>query len=281
MATRDDHSTAAGTPTSDIVDRRRRDLHTVDRVLSLLGFPPLVDTARDVLAVPPERRRADAVAIVVDEYGVSNLLNRPEEATVPSGFDAAVPEDTTDFGEFTQTLGSVARRLRDTATEAAVDSRDADEESVVLAALFTVIADLLDAFERRASADDGEWRTYLSRLVVLVSHGVLVVAGERESTDDQLLSDLAHAVAEETALDTNVGPTERTEAPLAACVRTFGALVVYDCCEISVARGAELADRSRDQFETALVAHDIDVRTGPETVEELHDDPTLSNASDG
>ena len=278
MATRDDHSASTDTPTSDIVDRRRRDLHTVDRVLSLLGYSSLVETARDVLAVPPDQRRTDAVAIVVEEYSVSGLLEHPEEAAVPSGFDAAVPEASIELSELTQTLAVVVRRLRDAATEAVVDSRDADEESVVLVALFTVIGDLLDAFERRASADD-EWRTYLSRLVVLVSHGVLVVAGERESTDDQLLTDLARVAAAETALDTNVRATDRTETTPAECVRTLGALVVYDRREISVARGAELADLSRDQFETALERHGIDVRTGPEATKALREEPTLSDAT--
>lgn len=279
MATEDDHTAVAGTPTSDIVDRRRRDLRTVDRVLSVLGFPSLAETAREVLAVPLKRRQTDAVAIVADEYGVSGLLDRPGEAGVPSAFSVAVTDESTDIPELTQTLARVTRRLRDAAAEAVVDSRDADEESVVLVALFTVIGDLLGAFGRRASADDNdEWHTYLSRLVVLVSHGVLVVAGERESTDDQLLADLGRVAAEETAFDTNI---RRTETAPVDRVRMLGALVVYDRREISVARGAELANASRDQFETALVAHDIDVRTGPETVEGLHDGPPLSRSTDG
>jgi len=225
MATEDDHTAVAGTPTSDIVDRRRRDLRTVDRVLSVLGFPSLAETARAVLAVPLERRQTDAVAIVADEYGVSGLLDRPGEAGVPSAFGVAVPNESTDIPELTQTLARVTRRLRDAAAEAVVDSRDADEESVVLVALFTVIGDLLGAFERRASADDNdEWHTYLSRLVVLVSHGVLVVAGERESTDDQLLADLGRVVAEETAFDTNI---RRTETAPVDRVRMLGALVVF------------------------------------------------------
>ncbi|ERH13697.1 MAG: hypothetical protein J07HB67_02741 [halophilic archaeon J07HB67] len=264
------HSAVAETPTGDIVDQHRRDLDTVDRVLSVLGFPPLVETAHKVLAVPPERRQAEAVSVVADEYGISNLQTQPEQATVPSGFDAAVSEGLTEIPELTQTLAAVARRLRNAAVTAVVDSRDADDEQVVLVAFFTVIGDLLDAFERRASADDrDEWRAYLSRLVVLTSHGVLVVAGEREFSDDQLVDDFARVADAETTFDTNARSTDT--------VRTIGALVVYDHSEISVARGAELADSTRDQFETALIAHDIDVRVGPETVEELHEGPTLSD----
>lgn len=55
-------------------------------------------------------------------------------------------------------------------------------------------------------------------------------------------------------------------------VYEFGAAIAYRYLNISVGRGAELANISRFEFEEVLEKHGVEPRYGPSSVEELYDD---------
>lgn len=67
-------------------------------------------------------------------------------------------------------------------------------------------------------------------------------------------------------------PASAEYSTIRSAVLEFGAVVVYLNMPISLGRGAELADTSRFEFENSLSDYDIEVRTGPSSVDELYDD---------
>ncbi|MWG35020.1 UPF0175 family protein [Halomarina oriensis] len=67
-------------------------------------------------------------------------------------------------------------------------------------------------------------------------------------------------------------PASAEYATIRRAVLEFGAVAVYSNMPISLGRGAELADTSRFEFEESLDAYDVELRSGPSSVDELHND---------
>lgn len=70
-------------------------------------------------------------------------------------------------------------------------------------------------------------------------------------------------------------PSELSDEAVRESVLLEGAVLAYDRLDISLGRGAELADVSRGEFEQALIRHDIEPRTGPSTLDEYVEESSL------
>lgn len=58
-------------------------------------------------------------------------------------------------------------------------------------------------------------------------------------------------------------------------LRVDGAVVLYKRSDISIGRGAEMAQVSQDEFKEYLIANDVRPRFGPNSAEEFYSDPDL------
>ena len=119
----------------------------------------------------------------------------------------------------------------------------------------------------------------LSVFAALSSRMILIVLGEQSELTEEMVRDvpradfyLQKAIGEEPAVD----PEERPFEQIRREVFKEGAILAYQKADISVSRGAELANIPVKEFEEALAAAGVKPKYGPETVEELRSGSGLS-----
>ncbi|MFC5972070.1 hypothetical protein ACFPYI_12085 [Halomarina salina] len=160
-----------------------------------------------------------------------------------------------------------------------IDSHRNAEIPTALLAAFVALAAGIDELDSDALSDDNEEQVLSSMVALFCRLQRLVDADE---TSDESVRILIHDVGAtlyyvDKALDDESdfpSPSETDFETLRASVLEFGAAVAYANMPISIGRGAELADCSRFEFESVLEDLDIEVRRGPSSVEELHNDGT-------
>jgi len=108
----------------------------------------------------------------------------------------------------------------------------------------------------------------LSRL----HHGL---ADSPESLPDEAIWDTAyglHCLTTEDSEPDFPNPEGLSSDEVKEHIIEFGAVIAYARLNISISRGAELAGVSPEEFRAELDRYDVDLRFGPNSVEELYED---------
>lgn len=162
-------------------------------------------------------------------------------------------------------------------------SREYEAARLLLALYLEKAQDAFVEFDR--SIEQGERiKHLLSVFIALSTRLIEIVFSEDSADDEEMLRDVVRAdyYLSDSPSMLIQHPEEIPVEELRSRVRMEGAVLAYDQLEISVSRGAELADVSCSQFKEALERHGITPQYGPDSIDALvEDSPAFSSESDG
>lgn len=216
----------------------------------------------DILALPPEERFMQSHEVlrehVEDRFGSTDA------------FAAVLPES--DPEKLPAFLKQVFEKILTDVLEGVFFERD-PEDHLVLAALFQT----LDyGVQQLSETDDQEAKNRIASIMLaMLSRLQHIFNDSPESLPDEAIWDTAYGLHYLTTDDS--GPAFPDPGALAfdevkQRVIEFGAVIAYARLNISLSRGAELADISPEEFRAKLDRYDIAPRLGPNSVEELYED---------
>jgi predicted HTH domain antitoxin len=243
------------------------------------GQESLLEFAEHVQSLPPEQRFTDSVSafrkLFEADAGAENQ-NEPEEI-----LEAVAKADGQAIYQMFQLLDMAASRIRQRALENAMRNRDHAQGSALFALFLEELRDASSQLETRSlqEVEDGQSRAYLSRFIALYSRFLLIVLDELEEIDP-LLEDILYSqyfraklANEEPSFD----PAERdSDEARAECLKKAASLL-YRERNITVSRGAELAEVSEAEFREYLEQQGIEIRYGPDSAADLDGGPNLLN----
>jgi predicted HTH domain antitoxin len=253
--------------------------HQWQSVISLLeGFTgdidqqEMVDMAFRVLDLPPEERFTDSVGELGELFGIDDPDNPeiPEELERLQKFDQN--EGIHKVGQFVIPLLDL---MQEKLLEGILNAPQRTQEYAVFAAF---IEELQEAFEEALKrdmreVDDGKRTECVSRLLALNSWLILIGSGEQTEVTDEMLRDILRSSYYGEVLNgkqPSWNPEELSLEDVRGTVRLQGALIAYENLDISVSRGAEIANLPVKSFEEKLRGHDLQLRYGPATVDDLN-----------
>jgi predicted HTH domain antitoxin len=261
-----------GDPFSPLTDQ----FDDLGAVLGLVYDDPQQWLARlvdELLALPPEERFTDAVAVLEEEV--------TEEFGSMDAFQARLPGISPDRAR--QFMLRLLDRLITETLRGVWFGRDPEPHLVVVAGY----AGALHGIDQFDETDDEQVRAVFSALFAYFARlYALGIDGESSDPTDEDRAELVRDVARtiwhvERAVDGEASfvddPEAATDKQLRERVRGFGAVLAYSRLDISVGRGAELAGLSRPAFEARLEEYDVEPRFGPDSVAELYDGPDATD----
>ncbi|MEF8979253.1 MAG: hypothetical protein V5A39_10330 [Haloarculaceae archaeon] len=222
----------------------------------------LHDLNRDVLALPREERFTRSHEVlrehVEDQFGSADA------------FAAVFPQSDPD--NLPAFLEQVFDKLLTDVLEGVFFQRN-PEDHLILAALFQT---LNYSIQQLTEADKQEVKNRIaSTMLALVSRLQSVLSDSPETLPEEAVWDTAyglHYVTAENDRASFPNPAEMSFAEAKQEVIEFGAMIAYARLDISLSRGAELADVTPDEFRDKLDRFDVQPRFGPNSVEELYED---------
>lgn len=222
----------------------------------------LQELNRDVLALPPEERFTRSHEVlrehVEDQFGSADA------------FAAVLPQS--DPEKLPAFLEQVFDKLLTDVLEGVFFQRS-PEDHLILAALFQT---LNYSIQRLTEADEQQVKNRIaSTMLALLSRLQHVLSDSPETLPEEAVWDTAYGLHYVTAEDDRASfpdPAEMSFEEAKQEVIEFGAVIAYARLDISLSRGAELADVAPDEFRAKLDRFDVQPRLGPNSVEELYED---------
>jgi len=238
-----------------------------------------IDLCKTVVSLPPKERFTESHKRYVAFF--TDLAYREESEPEPSDKIAQLLEEYASdplsrrvYVEIDKlwdlVKGMVLRQVR-------VD-REHDWQYLILGVYLDKANQAFVEVDRHAGEPD-VLEKLLSVFAALSSRMILIVLGEQSELTEEMVRDvpradfyLQKAIGGEPAVD----PEEQSFEHIRREVFKEGAILAYQKADISVGRGAELANLPMKEFEEALAAAGVKPKYGPETVDELRSGTGLS-----
>jgi hypothetical protein len=246
------------------LDTLESELSTIWAVLDLVLDDPqefIEGIVEDVLRMPPEKRFTESMD-VVEEHA------RNEFGSVDA-FRSQIP--TANPEKMRRLFRTLFEKLQKDTLQGVFHHRKPTAHLVLVAAYQMV----LDATEQISETKDNEEQKRLFSTLFALVLRIYDLSATEEADENEALEELALDVqwanfvlrGESAESDPRESDIEATDD-----VRIFGSMIAYAELNISVNRGAELAQTSTDEFEKMLQKFGVRPRYGPESVEDLHRD---------
>ena len=149
-------------------------------------------------------------------------------------------------------------------------SRDNEDARLLLALYLEKAQEAFVEFDRSIEHDENIKRP-LSIFIALSSRLIEIVFSDDGTADEEMLRDVAQAdyyLSDSPSMLTQY-PEEISDEEIRKMVRLEGAVLAYDQIDISVSRGAELADVPQSRFKEALERYGITPKYGPDSIDDL------------
>ncbi|MFC4451148.1 UPF0175 family protein [Halorussus aquaticus] len=244
-------------------------LSLLESAADVFDLPSFVATAEEVVDKPAEERFRMSPAEVGETYGFGD---DDKQSFVKRA--AWLIGDLGGAKVLSKLTGIVERPLtemREQALEQLLKGRNQEREALILGLYFDRVLDVQYELERRLDRST-DTDSLFACWHALISRVVLIGEGEQTHVTDDMLLDIAFAeycLAEASGEDPSVYPPERSIDAIGEEVKHEGAVLAYEKLDISVSRGAELADVRVEEFEELLADHGIRPRYGPDDPSEL------------
>jgi predicted HTH domain antitoxin len=235
----------------------------------------LKERSEELLELSPEERFAAAAELLpaAIDFNIEQLDSEGEEGDLPAWIGQLNPEQLESIlVEALHLVTDQLQHLRDQLHQEVLE-RQSDAEGYLVVSL--LLADLIDLVEFIVESPDAiaSPDALQSLYGCLLLHFMLIESGEKQHLYPELIEDISR-------YPNYIARVQRGEAAAALQDRPFeqversvlvaAAVKLYQDEPISVARGAELAGVSRDDFERALTERGMQPRYGPDSVDELH-----------
>jgi len=254
----------------------------IDTFSSVLGIPSMVDLAKKVQSLPPEKRFTNAQSPFDEHFGVEDSDEAGLE-DLPGDMADKLPSESKLAELLPSLLLFIQNKIEETeqaAVDKALSVRDHERSYVILLAFLEELSARVVELYHVANSDEAEDKNQLfSETMALNSWLILAAIGEIEEFDEELLRDIFYAryyKKKRKGSDPQFDPAELEFREMERKLAIDAVVSIYERRDISVSRGAELADVSIEQFEQILEEAGIEPNYGPESGAELNDGPTLS-----
>lgn len=236
----------------------------VEMFIEEIGTEQLMQASNASLALPPEERFAECIDCWMPIL-TGGELERHEEAGTAEG--SPLPAHI--YQRFNQIFNLLQSKvLRNVLTEP-----DRGTDYALLALFIDRQQRIFNEIDRRgADSDDKEAKRLLSTYFAAASRWYKLSMGEADVQYKDIAADIRWIDYSSKPPDQRVlatPPSERDTHDLVGDVVKEAAVLAYDHLDITVSRGAELAEISIQQFQQLLVDNDIRPRYGPTTPDEL------------
>lgn len=223
------------------------------------------EMADAVLSHPPEERFTTSTEIIREHVRV--------EFGSPEALEAKLP----DFNRsrLLDFLEQIVEKLRDDTVKGVFYEREA-EEYLILAGAHQCI--LNGIWEMKDSDRDADEERLLAIVTALWMRLYKLIQSDQTSVDRETICDIGwtqYYLANATGDVRKKDPREREYNEIYTDAVELGAVVAYTHLNISISRGAELADMSRKSFKKLLSDYDVQPRYGPQSLDELYEDDSL------
>ncbi|MFC7070616.1 UPF0175 family protein [Halobaculum lipolyticum] len=207
----------------------------------------------------------------VDEDGVDDAF--------PDVFDSIDEQSDQRFAViFDRSVNAILSKVFETI----LTERPEGSQNIAFAGYLCEFRDALKDLQQRMLGDDedpDETVLALGRTFGLVAHYFILYNAEEAKLTEQLINNTYRSMylGEELAIgkSTLTHPDDASSDEIATAVLLKGAIEMYEATDISVSRGAELADMREQEFAQELHARDITVRYGPTDADDLRSGPDL------
>lgn len=244
-----------------------------DQVQELADLIPGVDSddiqevSKEIQDLPVDKRFTESRSILMERVA-SQLEDLEDTSTI---------EDRLELFEglfplFLEQLEGKLEEGRNETLEIVVENREEAQGALIVAMYFDVLSDTIDALRQQSLSGDVN-ETVMSILLALNSRLFDFQRDDAEPAAEDLSEDVLYAnyyLAKERKKVTPTHPSELSERRMIQQVLAAGAVKAYQELEISLSRGAELAEMSLDEFEATLSQNDIQPQQGPDDDEKLY-----------
>lgn len=224
-----------------------------------------------VLALPPEERFTSSIhtaqEVIEDELGSVDVFR----SNFPMGEDQLI--SLLDEA-FKQIMGEILSGI--------LVIREPDDHLLLVSAMqeLRLCIDIAyDCKKDAGFADSIDKEQLFSTLTALWARIYSIRNSEEASFRDKLAIDTVRAFYFRTdSLDSpqmTDHPDALSDKGITAFIRKYGAVIAYAGLDISVSRGAELAEIPPREFRELLEKRGVEIRYGPESVEDLNSDSML------
>lgn len=244
--------------------------------------PSLVESAEDVLAMPPEKRFTESHTVLFRFMGIENIREAEPDDLPSEVVDFFEQTDVPKFlNQLHQLLDQEFRQTQQKILDQVLNDRSNAEDYLITVVFLEKLREIHSELNYLLEKEGGRKQKLevLSQHVVFLSHFTMIASGEKTDFDEEFLQDIvryeyydAKRRCEEPAFDLNGMDAKEIERR----ILLQGAIQAYGRLPISVSRGAELANRSRQEFEEALIDQGMQPRYGPDSADELRRGPGLS-----
>lgn len=214
---------------------------------------------------PPEERFTRSPGVlkehIEERFGTTDAFT----ALLPAANAEKIPE----------LLGEIVDHLLDQILPGIFYERDPFDR-LVLAALFQTVQ---TAIERLPNVEDREVKQRLIGLLLVLACHLHGLEEAEEPLDNEMVHDVGRAIAHVFSAPQDPpipDPDELNSDEAQQLVRELGAVVAYTRLNISVSRGGELAGTTANEFKKLLQSFGVQPRSGPNSVDELHEDSFLN-----
>lgn len=220
----------------------------------------------DIRTHEPEERFTESIEIFLvrinEEFGSVEAFQ--------SQFPAANRKRYLDFAEqlFQNVIGETVQGV--------LYQRDAEAYVLMAAAYQVVLSDV--QLLQESDSDYNEEQLASSMLAVLARIYGLKDQEEFEGFSEEFVRDIVRGLYYTSKASNQPAPSHPDDLDYKAVKQealNLGAAVAYAWLDISVNRGAELADLSLREFERVLGRFDVPIRYGPSSIDELREDDYL------
>lgn len=268
MSATDQGNYSASGPFRVVADHSQSMVDIIEVFTSIFDLPDLVETAKEIVSLPPEERFTSS-----DEKFKELLTDSEGEPSKPieerlSSLDKDVVMPRL-FNVVQDMLGTLETNI----IEGVLTDRNESRGYIVLGLYFAETRQAFSDLSHYEDSDDFE--VLLSTVIALYSRILLIAFREQTEVNEDMLRDVVRADYYRNKViygQTGDNPEELPLETVEKKVLLDGAVLAYSKLDITVSRGAELANVSTDEFETTLVENGIRPRYGPASEEELFGD---------
>lgn len=268
MSATDRGNYSANGPFRVVADRSQSMVDIIEVFTSIFDLPDLVETAKEIVSLPPEERFTRSVAefkeLLTDSEGEPS--EQVEERLSGVDKDVVMPR-------LLNVVQDMLGTLETSIIEGVLTDRNESRGYVVLGLYFAETRRAFSDLSHYEDSDDFE--VLLSTVIALYSRILLIAFREQTEVNEDMLRDVVRADYYRNKViygQTGDNPEELPLETVEKKVLLDGAVLAYSKLDITVSRGAELANVSTDEFETTLVENGIRPRYGPASEEELFGD---------
>lgn len=261
-------------PFGVVADSSKAMLNILESFASLLDLPDLVKTSKEIVSLPPEQRFTESV----DRY--KDLLT-DSEGQQPNQLEKRLPDVKKEIilPKLLSALQDILITVEERILQGVLVDRDEDRGYLVLALYLEKARQIFADIEFYRESES--LKMLLSTGVALYSRILLIALREQTEITEDTLRDIVRAdYYRSKAVNREIGddPEKLPMKIIEKKISLDGAVLAYSKLDISVSRGAELANVSTDEFEAALVEKGIRPRYGPANDEELFGDDDWMSA---